>query len=75
MFQPPLDIYDDEPLETLTIGPRLFIGVYFKCCKVYARIYRAPADAHYSGACPRCGARVRAAVGPDGTTARIFTAE
>ena len=75
MFQPPLDIYDEASAQAPGAAPRLFLGVHFKCCNVYARIYRAPADAHYTGACPRCGARVRAAVGPDGTTARIFVAE
>jgi hypothetical protein len=74
MFQPPLDIYDEEPSELTAAPPRLFIGVHFKCCNVYARIYRAAADAFYSGVCPKCAARVRAAVGADGTTARMFTA-
>lgn len=53
-------------------GVRPWIGVFFRCCGVYARIYRAPDDPSYQGRCPRCRAEVRANVGPGGTSQRIF---
>ena len=53
---------------------RPFIGIFFECCRIYARIYRRPSDTEYVGRCPRCLAEVRLKVGPDGTTQRIFRA-
>lgn len=53
-------------------APRPWLSAYFACCNVYRRIYRDPAAAHYDGACPRCGKRVRFTVGPGGTTSRSF---
>jgi hypothetical protein len=54
---------------------RPFLSAYFACCNVYRRIYRDSAGAHYDGACPRCGKRVRFTVGPGGTTSRSFVIE
>lgn len=53
---------------------RPWISVWFRCCHVYARIYRNPQATAYDGACPRCSARVHAQVGPGGTSQRIFEA-
>jgi len=53
---------------------RPYIGVYFECCGVYARIYRQPKRLFYFGRCPRCFRTVKVRVGPNGTTARIFRA-
>ncbi len=53
---------------------RPWISVWFRCCNVYARIYREPDARAYEGACPRCRAKVRARVGPGGTSQRIFEA-
>jgi len=55
-------------------GGRRWIGVHFDCCGVYSRIYRSPTDDAYEGRCPRCAGRLRVAVGPGGTTQRIFRA-
>lgn len=54
---------------------RPYIGVHFRCCGVYARIYRRPEQPCYVGRCPRCLRMLRVRVGPDGTSARLFEAE
>lgn len=72
-----MDLYDDKPAaDDCSPGAqnRPYIGVYFECCGVYVRIYRAPGADRYSGRCPRCGATVTAQVGSNGTTQRIFHA-
>ncbi len=57
-------------------GPgRPFLAIWFRCCHIYGRIYRNPERTAYSGRCPRCGAPVRALIGPDGTSQRILRAE
>lgn len=56
-------------------GARPWLGVFFRCCGVYARIYRARHSDRYIGNCPRCSAEVRARVGKGGTSQRIFYAE
>jgi PHP family Zn ribbon phosphoesterase len=53
-------------------GP--FLGISFECCRTYARIYRNREGTAYEGRCPRCGMRVRVAIGPDGTKERFFLA-
>jgi len=34
---------------------RPYIGVTFKCCNVYARIYLNRDKTKFEGRCPRCG--------------------
>ncbi len=53
---------------------RPYIGIYFECCDVYARIYRNKDGKHYAGWCPRCGRRVKLHVGEGGTDSRFFSA-
>lgn len=55
--------------------PRPHIGITFKCCNVYTRIYINRAGTAYVGYCPKCTAKVEVKVGPGGTDARFFTAE
>ncbi|QPJ66628.1 MAG: hypothetical protein G3M78_14935 [Candidatus Nitrohelix vancouverensis] len=58
----------------MTKEPKKFIGVMFECCKVYRRIYINKENNAYEGRCPRCGARVKATIGADGTDSRFFSA-
>ena len=52
-----------------------FLGIIFRCCNVYGRIYRNQSAKAYEGACPRCGRSVRALIGPNGTKRRFFVAD
>ena len=54
---------------------RKFLSVWFRCCNVYGRMNRNAAETMYEGRCPRCGARVRAKIGPGGTSRRMFEAQ
>jgi hypothetical protein len=51
---------------------RPFLGVVFKCCKVYGRIYLNKQQTAFVGWCPRCAKPIRIKVSPDGTDSRFF---
>jgi hypothetical protein len=53
---------------------RKFLGIFFACCNTYGRIYRNSEATAYEGFCPRCGKRVRVAIGKGGTSSRFFVA-
>jgi len=55
--------------------PRPYIGVHFKCCNVYLRIYLNRTGDAYSGACPRCGKPLVIKAAPGGSPSRFWTAE
>ena len=52
-----------------------FVGVHFKCCGVYQRIYRSSDGKRYEGRCPKCARQVRFLVGHGGTDDRYFVVE
>jgi hypothetical protein len=54
---------------------RPFVGVHFRCCGVYQRIYRSNDGKRYEGRCPRCARQVRFLVGHGGTDDRYFVVE
>jgi hypothetical protein len=54
---------------------RPFLGIYFKCCHVYWRIYKNKAETAYEGRCPKCLRKVRVKIGEGGTGNRFFVAQ
>jgi len=65
-----------SPIPPAAAGPdgRSWLGVYFRCCNIYGRIYRVPGRPRYAGCCPRCGGEISARVGEGGTDRRFFEA-
>lgn len=55
-------------------APRKFLGIYFRCCSTYGRVYRNRAGTAYEGRCPKCGATVHVPIGEHGSSARFFVA-
>ena len=70
-----LDLSSDGPLpDRRQAGEaRLFVGIHFACCDVYARIYLNPPGTAYVGNCPRCLGKLEIRIGPGGTDTRFFT--
>ena len=66
-----------EPVPDTT-GPiknkKKFLGVHFRCCNLYQRIYCNNNATAYEGRCPRCGKSVRIPIGEGGTSSRFFEA-
>ena len=54
---------------------RPFLGLHFKCCGVYSRIYLNATGTAFAGHCPRCARPVRIRVGEEGSSSRFWTAE
>jgi hypothetical protein len=52
--------------------PRPFVGIHFRCCDVYTRIYINRDTTAYDGHCPKCAKIVRLRIAPGGTNARFF---
>jgi len=55
--------------------PRPYIGITFKCCNVYTRIYINRAQTAYVGYCPKCTAKVEIKIAPNGCPSRFWFAE
>lgn len=54
---------------------REFVGVTFKCCNVYSRIYINKNGTAFVGWCPRCAKKVEVKISADGSDSRFFEAE
>lgn len=52
-----------------------YVSVYFRCCRVYARVYLNAKETAYAGHCPRCCRRLEVRIDPYGSDDRIFEAE
>ena len=72
-----LDLSTSPPNASSPIEKRksTYLSIFFKCCHVYSSIYRNRAGTAYSGHCPRCKRLATVAIGPNGSSARIFEAE
>jgi len=54
--------------------PKAWLGIWFRCCHTYGRLYKDAAGRRYVGGCPRCGAEASVRVGEGGTNRRLFEA-
>ncbi len=54
---------------------RPYIGVHFKCCNVYTRIYLNRLGTAYFGHCPRCTRSLTVKVSEGGSKAKFWNAE
>jgi len=62
------------PRRSAPVPTKRFLMVWYRCCNAYGRMYRNREETMYEGRCPKCGARVHALIGPDGTNQRCFEA-
>lgn len=53
---------------------RPYLGIIFKCCNVYSRIYLNKDKTAFVGRCPRCGKNTKIKVSKDGVSDRFFVA-
>jgi len=51
-----------------------YLGIMFKCCNVYGRIYKNKEGSAYVGRCPKCMRNIKIPVGEGGTNQRFFDA-
>lgn len=54
---------------------RPHIGILFKCCHIYSRIYLNKRGNAFVGWCPKCAARLEVKVSPTGSKQKFFAAE
>jgi hypothetical protein len=54
---------------------RPHIGIIFKCCRIYARLYLNRKGNAFVGWCPKCAAKLEVKVSPTGSRERFFIAE
>ena len=57
----------------MSTASRKFLGVLFRCCGVYARLYLNKTGDGYDGRCPKCMHPVRVAIDAEqGVEARFL---
>ncbi|MCD6162515.1 MAG: hypothetical protein J7K40_08905 [candidate division Zixibacteria bacterium] len=54
---------------------RPYIGVVFKCCNVYSRIYLSKNKTSFVGWCPKCGGKMVVEISPHGSKSKFFVAD
>ncbi|NLG18105.1 MAG: hypothetical protein GX556_12305 [Fibrobacter sp.] len=60
--------------EKENLESKKFLGIHFRCCNVYVRIYKSKEGKSYRGQCPKCGKRVDVPIGEGGVSSRFFEA-
>ena len=68
------DYLIDLDMEKKATNRRQFLGMYFKCCRVYSRIYINKQQTAFVGWCPRCASKVEVKISPSGSDSRFFSA-
>lgn len=53
-------------------GSKPFVGIHFKCCNIYSRIYLNKQHDAFVGWCPKCVKKVVLKISPDGEDSRFF---
>jgi hypothetical protein len=51
---------------------RPHLGVHFRCCNVYSRIYLNAQGESFVGWCPKCAGKLEVKVDPCGSTNKFF---
>ena len=65
----------NEDLDKKPKGKKPFIGIHFKCCNIYSRIYLNNKGDAFVGWCPKCTKKIIVKVSPDGSESPFFTAQ
>lgn len=52
-----------------------YIGMNYKCCKLYQRIYINKEKTAFVGLCPKCGAKAEVKIDPKGESTKFFEAK
>lgn len=68
---PQVPVNDSNPPAAQSRGEP-FLGIQFRCCSIYSRIYRNREQTAYEGRCPRCARPVYVRIGGEGIGARFF---
>jgi hypothetical protein len=60
--------------KSVNLKDRPYVGITFKCCRVYRRIFLTVDKSAFAGSCPKCGAPIRIRTGPGGSKSRFWNA-
>jgi hypothetical protein len=55
-------------------APKPWLGIWFRCCHTYGRLYKNASGRMYVGRCPKCGSQASVRVGNGGSNRRLFEA-